>query len=320
MEYIAQLLAESPKLSKAEFLANIQKQGIRCKVIAENLPLIVVSCNGEPSFSDLALTHEVSEHFGKTQEDVDLSRLRKPVAVRARKIPPRLDRPSTEFEKSCGWMFHNAGIKINFKRPKDTVRIYLTKKETRYGRLVFSADRTQFEKRKDKFRPFQSPVSLHPRIARALVNLARINKGNSVLDPFAGTGGILIEAGLMGAKVHGVDIKRWMVEGCKKNLKHYKIRHHVELGDSLKLETPKEKFDAVITDPPYGRSTNPKGLNKLYSNFMKVVSKLIKRGGYLVISSHKPRIPIAKGLKLVEKHELYIHKELTKKIFVYKRL
>lgn len=320
MKYVALLLSESPELSKAEFLANLEKQGVKAKTIASDLPILVVDCDKKAKFDDLALTYEVSEYFGRKVTDIDLKTLKKQVAVRAKKIPKSVDKPSTEMERAVGGHLTRAGFSINFKAPKDTVRIYLTQKSQYYGRKVFESDRKQFEERKDKNRPFQSPVSLHPRIARALVNLARVKKGDKILDPFVGTGGILIEAGLMGANVNGIDLKHWMVEGSKKNLKHYKVRHYVGQGDALTLGDKFKGFDAVITDPPYGRNTTKEGLDKLYKDFMAAAPKYIRKDGYLVLSSHKERLPKSPSMKLIETHTLYIHKTLTKKIFVYRKV
>jgi len=49
-----------------------------------------------------------------------------------------------------------------------------------------------------------------------MVNLSGARR--EVLDPFCGTGGVLIEAGLIGLEVYGFDIQQSMVEGCKEIL------------------------------------------------------------------------------------------------------
>jgi len=53
-----------------------------------------------------------------------------------------------------------------------------------------------FGKRKPHMRPGFHPSSLNPKLARAFVNLTGIRKG-TIVDMFCGTGGILIEAGLI---------------------------------------------------------------------------------------------------------------------------
>ena len=70
-------------------------------------------------------------------------------------------------------------------------------------------------------RPYFSPISIHPRIARAMVNLSNCNYTKPVIDPFCGTGGILIEGADMGLRVTGIDLKEKMIEFTTGNLKHY---------------------------------------------------------------------------------------------------
>ena len=63
------------------------------------------------------------------------------------------------------------------------------------------------------------PTSLHPQLARCCVNLTGIKKDETLLDPFCGTGGILIEAGLMGLNCIGGDISDWVLKKCRENIK-----------------------------------------------------------------------------------------------------
>ena len=49
-----------------------------------------------------------------------------------------------------------------------------------------------------KYRPYFSPISIHPRIARSMINLSNCKVGDTILDPFCGTGGILVEAADVG--------------------------------------------------------------------------------------------------------------------------
>ena len=74
--------------------------------------------------------------------------------------------------------------------------------------------------RKAHLRPELQPTSLHPRLARALINLTGIRKG-ILLEPFCGAGGILLEAGLMGIKTVGYDIDKIVLKKCKINLNFY---------------------------------------------------------------------------------------------------
>lgn len=54
--------------------------------------------------------------------------------------------------------------------------------------------------------------TVNPKIARALVNLSGVKDKELFLDPFCGTGGILIEACMVGARIIGADVQDKMVK------------------------------------------------------------------------------------------------------------
>ena len=91
--------------------------------------------------------------------------------------------------------------------PDSEIRGMITDDKVYVGIKQVEIPRKNFETRKVQNRPFFSPISLHPKVARALVNLSEVEKNETLLDPFCGTGGILLEAGLIGANVIGNDIQ-----------------------------------------------------------------------------------------------------------------
>ncbi len=205
--------------------------------------------------------------------------------------------------------------KVNLDNPETEIHIFLTKKEAIAGKLIKEVHHT-FEERKAHLRPELSPVSLHPRLARALVNLSGITKG-TVIDPFVGTGGILIEAGFMGFEVIGYDIDEIMLKKCEANLKYF----HTPRFSLLKQDATeiKHKMDYVVTDLPYGRNTRI--TKDLYLKFLKVLKKYLGKTAVVVFPdfiNHKRLIKAAK-LKLKAEFHYYLHKSLTKKIVVIKK-
>jgi len=220
--------------------------------------------------------------------------------------------------------FYSKNKKVDLTNPDNEIRVLITNKKIYVGLKKAIIDRTQFEKRKVQHRPFFSPISLHPKIARTLVNLSDIRKNETLLDPFCGTGGILIEAGLIGAKLIGGDIEKKMVDGCKKTLDFYGLKNYklfcCDVGDLRK----KINFvDAIVTDLPYGKSTTTKGeeIKKLYERAFENISKVLKEKRKAVIGlSNKERISIGeKYLSLIEKHEFRVHKSLTRYFVVYQK-
>ena len=108
-------------------------------------------------------------------------------------------------------------------------------------------------------RPFFQPVSLDPRQARLLISLAhrRTSETNTVIDPFCGTGGIVIEAALQGIETLASDLDPRMVEGTIENLSSFGADATVEACDVSEIHSLwGDKTEcAFVFDPPYGRSS-----------------------------------------------------------------
>ncbi len=173
----------------------------------------------------------------------------------------------------------------------------------------------KFESRRPHLRPEHHPSSLHPRLARAMINLTGIRKG-ALLDPFCGSGGILIEAGLINLKPVGYDIDRIMLKRAEINLEHYNIKDYtLRLKDAAKI---KKRFNYIVADLPYSKNTKKQDLNILYREFLKTLKQILKKRaviGFPDFIDHKRLISQAK-LKIENEFTYYLHKNLKKKIVV----
>src|SRR5207253_10311579 len=87
------------------------------------------------------------------------------------------------------------------------------------ARVSHAFDRPRLEATKVAHRPFSLPISLHPKFARALLNLSRVPMAGFVLDPFYGTGGLLLEAVSIGLLPIGLDRDRRMILGFRASLR-----------------------------------------------------------------------------------------------------
>ena len=175
-------------------------------------------------------------------------------------------------------------------------------------------DRTQFENRKVGMRPFFSPISLHPKFARALVNLTGVRRGERILDPFCGTGGLLLEASLMGIRVLGSDISKEMIQGCRENLEFFGARYDdLRRGDVGNIQEMFGEVDAIATDPPYGRSTTTmkEDLGELYSRMMGDFAEVLPQGKKVALVLPKPCLK-SPGLRVVESHLQRVHGSLNR--------
>jgi len=228
-------------------------------------------------------------------------------------------------ERELGELFFkkNENAHADLTSPDELIQGVLTNGKFLLGKLIKEREEN-FTSRKAGKRPFFHPSTMNPKMARVLVNLAQVKEGNKVLDAFCGAGGILIEAGLVGAKVYGIDIDEKMCEGCRKNLEHFGIRGNVEAGDASNLKY-KNYFDAVCADPPYGRCASTKGedINKLYASSLKSIYSALKKGKLACMLSPSciglEQHAADAGFSVENVFLLRVHKSLTRKIAVLKK-
>jgi tRNA (guanine10-N2)-dimethyltransferase len=191
------------------------------------------------------------------------------------------------------------------------------------GKKYFETSR-RYLKRPLKNRPFAHPSSMDPKLARTMINLARVKKGDVVLDPFCGSGSILIEGASMGLKMVGTDIDLRMLRGARRNLRHFSVPYEgVIVSDARCLSIT--NFNHVVTDPPYGRGASTRGVNtrKLINEFLLEALTVLPKGGFVSIAlpSTIPTREVLErlGNHCVEEHLLREHKSLTRKIMVIKK-
>ncbi|MHA2432250.1 MAG: TRM11 family SAM-dependent methyltransferase, partial [Candidatus Thorarchaeota archaeon] len=79
---------------------------------------------------------------------------------------------------------------------------------------------SQLQQFRDEARPYISAeTSTSPKMCRTLLNLGGARPGDTVLDPFCGSGTLLMEAAILGMKCRGIDINSEAVEGTRTNMK-----------------------------------------------------------------------------------------------------
>ena len=208
---------------------------------------------------------------------------------------------------------------IDLEEPDNILDIYLG--ERVYAGLRVRDTRALSEREPFK-RPYFSPVTLHPRMARALVNLTGISPGQALMDPFCGTGAVLMEAAMMGISAIGIDLDPSMIEGAKRNLSHYGLTAELHVGD-IEAIREMEGMDAISTDPPYGRSstTNKEPVESLYRRFFSASADALDRGKRLsMILPSEDYIELADDFRVVEKHSVKVHRSLTRHFYLLERL
>jgi tRNA (guanine10-N2)-dimethyltransferase len=333
MPIIFELSLEHESLPKAEVLSCLLAQDVDFEVLDEDQGILVVKApKGDlrELRNRLALTHTISD-FLFSCEASELHDYKGAIeigegtfAVRAKRLMrlnPRLD--IKKAEKIIADLVEGDNS-VDLENPEIEIRLIVSNRC--YGGISREKiPRSSFEDRKVANRPYFSPVSLHPRLARALVNLSRVKPGMLLLDPFCGTGGVVMEAALLGAKTVGSDIDKKMVEGCSENLESLNIQD-VKLfsADISEIPNKVEKVDAIASDPPYGRSatTNREDISTLYERAFKAFSQALKPGGYAsVVLPQEELIDMgSKHLHLIESHAMRVHRSLTRNFCVFQKV
>lgn len=208
--------------------------------------------------------------------------------------------------------------KVNLKNAKTQIELIHLRDRVFCGLLLWE-NRERFSERKPHLRPGFHPSSLNPKLARAAVNLLGA-ECRQLTDLFCGTGGILIEAGLMGIEVTGCDIDGDMLKKCEKNLRYFKIRDYELIKkDATSID---KKVDYVITDLPYGKNTRLSDVNSLYNEFLLNLKKALNKRAVIIFPDFVASQRMIKNaeLRILKKFSYYVHKSMTKKVYVVGKL
>ncbi|MGH0152583.1 UNVERIFIED_CONTAM: hypothetical protein FKN15_063572, partial [Acipenser sinensis] len=168
-----------------------------------------------------------------------------------------------------------------------------------------------------KKRHFIGNTSMDAGLSFIMANHCKVKANDLVFDPFVGTGSLLVACSHFGCYVCGTDIdyntihgigkasrkdQKWRGpdENIRANLRQYgaeKSYIDVLVSDASKtIWRPRELFDAIITDPPYGirESTRKTGSQKeiikpaeeWYVKHMLYYSKFLDKGNVIPGNDH----------------------------------
>jgi tRNA (guanine10-N2)-dimethyltransferase len=208
---------------------------------------------------------------------------------------------------------------VDLDHPGTEFRAILSEDRCYFGRVLFAFNRGDSDARNPGKRDFFHPGVMMPRMARALVNIAGGMPGTILLDPFCGTGGILIEGELLGMQAVGSDFDPLMIEGSRRNL----TSASVLLADATHLPFPDRSLDTVVTDFPYGQSVCIKKtdtMDQLYAASLEEIRRVIKPGHMAVVVTHRDISAIAAPvMTILQAHAQRVHKSLTRRVLVLTR-
>ena len=296
----------------------------------------------------LAYTHRACELVGTGDADIDSARamLRAAsieregtVAVRAVDVRASTGIDTQAVERALGGVLTDRGFSVDLDTPDHTLYAYFSDpagdEETEAAdagsaccvlgwRTVESL--RDFGDRQPTDRPFFQPGSMAPLEARALVNIAGARPGATVVDPMCGTGGLLLEAGLLGARVVGGDAQEKMVWGARRNLRQTLSEtpddypdagaSEVLRADAARLPLRDGTADAVVFDAPYGRQSRIEGeLSPLVSGALREAARIADRC-VLVADREWSHLARGAGWTVTHRFERRVHRSLVRHVHV----
>ncbi len=218
--------------------------------------------------------------------------------------------------------------------------------------FFFTMDTTGESLHRRGYRVYQHPAPINPVLASLMLKFSGWN-GESLVDPFCGSGTILIEAyhgynmvpnkwrdfqfknlpmydealwkevmekingKEKGKSLHLVGIEKFKkhMRGCMKNLEHAAVKANCILGDAEKLHEYVRETKYIITNPPFGlRIGSKKKIFRLYENFARELEEHFSGAIFTLI------IPYQKFevyFDVLEKREI-MYGDLHTKIYRFK--
>ena len=178
---------------------------------------------------------------------------------------------------------HDVNLRVDVRERRCTVGVQLTRRAL--------SERHE--------RPYLPHMALRANVAWAMLRLAApdaTRRPATLLDPFCGSGTILLEAGSLWptTRLHGSDTSARSVQGARENLAANRLDGELREGDARDLTSlwSGRRFDAIVSNPPFGRRIGPHmnhealfgalldGLMEVTTPTARVVLLVLKRGAF----------------------------------------
>lgn len=236
--------------------------------------------------------------------------------TRFKKLPIELKRALQERGRSVRWVTGDEGeispaavAKLKLTTEGYDFVIVIVKDKVTIG-LTTNVQNADAWSERDYGRPFRDAKTgmLPPKLARMMMNLAvesRItNIEYRILDPFCGSGTVLMEAAMLfpNAELIGSDIDAAQIAGTKKNFDWLNTQGLVAASSEPTLIISsardldhhlKESVDAIVTEGYLGEPLrghepnsflvqNKKNVEKIWGEALPILASRLKTGGRLV--------------------------------------
>lgn len=226
-------------------------------------------------------------------------------------------------EKELGtFIRRKTGAIVALDNPQCRIDGFLTTEGIVLSRRLATANRTAIRNRRPSKRAFFHPSSMDTILARCIVNLALSSEQDILVDPFAGSGGFLLEADDMNLRAIGIEKNRKQLWGLKKNLRaHGHGFAQGILGDARCPPFRPGSIACVATDPPYGTTSSTEGITieNLLEDMLKSWKPIVRGRLVICLPTTIPIIEIAEkiGWYPIENYYWPVHRSLIRQITVF---
>ncbi|MDL2220206.1 methyltransferase [Eubacteriales bacterium OttesenSCG-928-N14] len=162
------------------------------------------------------------------------------------------------------------------------------------GKLVCVYKLHTYHDARFDYRLSSVPASIHPAAAAATLQLvaARMQRDARILDPFCGSGTMLIErAKLCGYRMlEGVDINRKATDIATANGRAADVQLHAYHRDIVGF-VAKHPYQEIISNMPFGNRVGNHDSNvKLYQNFFTQLPQMLAQDGFALLITNEKQL------------------------------
>jgi len=173
------------------------------------------------------------------------------------------------------------------------------------GRLLATLGDLHLTRRQGRLE--RLPASTTPVLAAALVRLAKIPPGSTVLDPFCGAATNLLLADAMtdAGLLLGSDIRGESLGRAGANAAYRTAAVHLVRADATRQPWPDAAVDRVVANLPFGKRVGSHEANRtLYPSFLRELDRVLAGDGRAVLLTEDKRLLVesvqrTRGLRIV---------------------
>jgi len=139
----------------------------------------------------------------------------------------------------------------------------------------------------------RTPASTNPLVGAVLVRLAKIQPGQTVLDPFCGAGTLLVLAGEMAAPgpVLGADVQSRWLSLAAENVAARGVPATLVRADARRLPVRSGSVERVLANLPFGKRVGSHRVNEdLYPGALREIARVLPGGGRAVLLTDDKRL------------------------------